>query len=173
MATRNIVKDGDSILRKSCRKVERFDKRLWELLDDMAETLYEANGVGLAAPQVGVRRQVVVVDVDDELIELMNPEIIWQSDETAEDIEGCLSFPGQWGLVERPVHVKVKAQDRNGDEFEVEGSDLLARCLCHEIDHLNGTVFVDKVKHMLTEEEIADLSQSKREEEQAEGEEDE
>ena len=166
MAIRNIVKDGDNVLRKNCRKVDKFDGRLWELLDDMAETLYQANGVGLAAPQVGIRRQVVVVDVDDQLLELLNPEITWKSEETEEDVEGCLSFPGRWGIVERPVKVKVKAQDRNGDSFELEGEGLMARCLCHEIDHLNGTVFVDKVKRMLTEEEIEALSRNRQQEEE-------
>lgn len=118
MAIRNIVKEGDEILNKKCRPVVKFDERLGELIDDMAETMHRANGVGLAAPQVGMLRRVVVIDVGEGVIELVNPQIIAYSGEQ-EDIEGCLSFPGQWGIAKRPDYVKVKAQDRVGEEFEM------------------------------------------------------
>ena len=165
MATRTIVTEGDDVLLKKCRTVENFNSRLFELLDDMAETLYESDGVGLAAPQVGVRRRVVVIDVGDEngLMELINPEIIETSEETATDMEGCLSFPGQWGMVERPLRVRVKAQNRDGKWYEIEGEDLLARCLCHEIDHLNGVVFKSLASHMLTAEEIEEMIKKQQE----------
>lgn len=165
MATRTIVTEGDDVLLKKCRTVERFNSRLFELLDDMTETLYESDGVGLAAPQVGVRRRVVVIDVGDEngLMELINPEIIETSEETATDMEGCLSFPGQWGMVERPLRVRVKAQNRDGEWYEIEGEDLLARCLCHEIDHLNGVVFKSLASHMLTPEEIEEMIKKQQE----------
>ena len=165
MATRTIVTEGDDVLLKKCRTVEKFNSRLFELLDDMAETLYESDGVGLAAPQVGVRRRVVVIDVGDEngLMELINPEIIETSEETATDMEGCLSFPGQWGMVERPLRVRVKAQNRDGKWYEIEGEDLLARCLCHEIDHLNGVVFKSLASHMLTAEEIEEMIKKQQE----------
>ena len=157
MALRNIVKDGDEILSKKCRPVEKFDQKIWTLLDDMAETMHLANGVGLAAPQVGMLRRVVVIDVGEGVIELVNPQIIAYSGEQ-EEIEGCLSFPGQWGIAKRPTYVKVKAQDRFGKEFDMEGRDLLARAFCHEIDHLNGVVFKDRVERMLTPQEIEELN---------------
>ncbi|MEE1279354.1 MAG: peptide deformylase [Oscillospiraceae bacterium] len=143
MAIRQIVTD-EEFLRKKCKKVESFDEKLWTLLDDMAESMYAANGVGLAANQVGVLRQVVVIDIDDEngLIELVNPEIIKTSG-TQNGQEGCLSFPRKFGDVKRPRTVTVKAQDRFGKEFTLTGEDLLARAFCHEIDHLSGKVFVD------------------------------
>ena len=156
MALRNIVKDGDPILTKRCRPVENFDSKLHTLLDDMAETMHHANGVGLAAPQVGMLRRVVVIDVSPEqnnVLELVNPKIIAYSGEQ-EGIEGCLSFPGEWGITKRPEYVKVRAQDRNGDEFEIEGRDLLAKAFCHEIDHLNGVVFKEVCERMLTRKEI-------------------
>ncbi len=159
MALRNIVKDGDAILGKKCRPVERFDKKLHTLLDDMAETMHQANGVGLAAPQVGMLRRVAVVDISPEkdgVIELVNPKIIAYSGEQ-EGNEGCLSFPGQWGIVKRPLYVKVKAQDRFGEEFTVEGEELLARAFCHEIDHLNGVVFKEVAERMLTKKEIEEM----------------
>lgn len=156
MAIRNIVKDGDPILKKKCRPVEKFDRKLAVLLEDMAETMHRANGVGLAAPQVGMLRRVVVIDVGEGVIELVNPEIIAYSGEQ-EGLEGCLSFPGEWGLAKRPNYVKVRAQDRNGDEFEIEGRELLARAFCHEIDHLNGVVFKDVVDRMLTAAEIEEM----------------
>jgi len=155
MAIRNIVTDGDEILAKQCRRVERFDKRLHQLIDDMRETLRAAEGAGLAAPQVGVLRQVCVIDAveGDEPLELINPEIIAQEGSQT-DAEGCLSFPDQWALVERPMKVTVRAQDRFGNWFESTGEGITARCFCHEIDHLRGIVFLDKAQRMLTQEEL-------------------
>lgn len=160
MALRNIVKDGDDILSKNCRPVVKFEKKLHVLLDDMAETMHHAGGVGLAAPQVGILRRVAVIDVSAEqnqVLELVNPKIIAFSGEQ-EGNEGCLSFPGQWGIVKRPDYVKVKAQDRFGEEFEVEGRELLARALCHEIDHLNGVVFKEVAERMLSRQEIEEMN---------------
>ena len=145
MAIRKIVKLGeDEILRKHARKVEQFDKRLHTLLDDMADTMYEADGAGLAAPQVGILKRGVVVDVGEGLIELVNPEII-SAEGSQLCIEGCLSVPGKRGRVERPEKVRVHAQDRHGRHIELEGEDFLANALCHEIDHLDGVVYVDKM----------------------------
>ena len=160
MALRNIVKDGDPVLTKRCRPVEKFDKKLHTLLDDMAETMHHANGVGLVAPQVGILRRAVVIDISpeqDSVLELVNPKIIAYSGEQ-EGNEGCLSFPGQWGIVKRPNYVKVKAQDRFGEEFTVEGTELLARAFCHELDHLNGVVFKEVCERMLTRSEIEDMT---------------
>ena len=160
MALRNILTKEDPALYKKCRPVTAFNARLHQLLDDMADTLAQANGVGLAAPQVGIlRRAVIVLETnvpegeDEYLIELINPEII-QSSGLQNGAEGCLSVPGEYGLVERPMTVKVRAQDRNGNWFEVEGTGLTARCFCHELDHLDGIVFTSKCSRMLTEEEI-------------------
>ena len=147
MALRNIVKVGEDVLTKKCREVTVFDDKLWVLLDDMLETMKEANGVGLAAPQVGILRRVVVIDVCDGPIELINPVITSMRGKQRE-VEGCLSAPGQWGFVTRPAKVKVTALNRYGKEFKIEGTELLARALCHEIDHLNGTVFLDLVEEM-------------------------
>ena len=146
MAKRNILTvDTDSeTLRKKSREVERIDERIITLLDDMAETMYDANGVGLAAPQVGVLKRVVVIDVGDGLIELINPVITYKKGEQI-DAEGCLSVPGKSGTVSRPEKVMVRAQDRNGNEINIEGKGLLARALCHEIDHLSGTIYTDHV----------------------------
>jgi len=155
MGIRNIVKEGDEILRKKCRKVEKFDEKLAALLDDMAETMYEANGCGLAGPQVGILRQIAVIDTGDGLIELINPEIVERKGEQQET-EGCLSLPGQWGVTKRPMWVKVVAQDRNGDWYEYEGEELLARAFCHEIDHLSGILFTDNVLYMVDPEEMKD-----------------
>jgi peptide deformylase len=162
MALRNIVKSGDSILDKHSRKITEFNDRLFTLLDDMTETLLESGGVGLAAVQVGVlRRAVIVIETnvpegeDDIVIELINPEIIEQDGEQTGP-EGCLSFPGKYGVVTRPNHVKVRAQDRNGNYFEVEGEALTARCFCHEIDHLEGVLFPQRAERMLTNEEAED-----------------
>ncbi len=138
MALRNIVKDGDLILLKTCKPVEKFDKRLWTLLDDMADTMYEAEGVGLAGPQVGIIRRVVVIDVGEDLFELINPEIIEMSEETQYGTEGCLSYPGLYGYVTRPKTVRFRAQNRFGEWYEKEVSDLFARCVCHELNHLDG-----------------------------------
>ena len=144
MAIRNVVQIGDEILRKKSKKVREFDEKLWELLDDMRETMVKFDGVGLAAVQVGVLRQVIILDVNNMKIELINPEIIDSFGEQI-DKEGCLSCKGQWGYVERPQEVTVKAQDRYGNEFVITGVDLLAKAFCHEIDHLDGILFVDKV----------------------------
>lgn len=144
--TRKIVKLGDETLRKTSKKMEKFDLRLWLLLRDMKETMSKADGVGLAAPQVGILRRVVVIDVGDGPIELVNPEIIEAEGEQA-GAEGCLSIPGRTGYVVRPNKVKVKAQDRNGKPFEIEGEGLLARALCHEIDHLDGRLYIDVMDH--------------------------
>ena len=153
MAKRRIVVEGDEVLRKKCRPVEQFDGKLLELLDDMRDTLYgSGNGVGLAAPQVGILRRVVVIDVGEGLIELCNPEIVSQSGKQTGN-EGCLSCPGQYGIVTRPRKVKVRAFDRNGKPFTVSGEDLLARAFCHEIDHLEGRLFKDIAEEMLDEEE--------------------
>ena len=143
MAKLNIVKYGDEILRKVCRPVETITPRILTLLDDMAETMREADGCGLAAPQVGVLRRIAVVEVEPgELIELINPKIIAYAGEQ-EESEGCLSLPGKWGVTKRPRHVTVRALDRNGKSFDISGSDLLARALCHELDHLDGKLFID------------------------------
>ena len=160
MAFRNILTKEQPGLYKKCRSVTKFDSRLAQLLDDMRETLLSANGVGLAAPQVGVLRRAVLVietnvaeDEDEYIIELINPEIVESSGEQY-GAEGCLSVPGEYGLVKRPMKVKVRAQDRNGEFFEVEGEGLTARCFCHEIDHLEGIVFTSKCDRMLTQEEL-------------------
>ena len=143
MAVRTIRKDGDEILRKISRKVEVIDDRILTLLDDMRDTMKKAEGVGLAAPQVGVLRRVVVIDVGEGLIELINPVIVYESGEQTE-IEGCLSIPGIKGKVKRPEKVIVRAQNRKGETFEMTGTELLAIAFCHEIDHLNGILFTDK-----------------------------
>ncbi len=153
MAIREIRKYDDPVLYKVCRPVEKFDERLWELLDDMAETMYEANGVGLAAPQVGILRRVVVIDVGDGIIELVNPRILRTAGKETTS-EGCLSFPGEYGLVERPTEVEIEAQDRHGKSFRMIGHDLLARAFCHETDHLDGKVFKSIATEMLDEEDL-------------------
>ncbi|NLZ52257.1 MAG: peptide deformylase [Thermoanaerobacteraceae bacterium] len=143
MALRNIRKYGDEVLRKKSKKVDVFDERLHTLIEDMLETMREANGVGLAAPQIGILKRVVVIDVGEGVIELVNPEIIETEGEITKP-EACLSVPGVVGEVSRPAKVKVKAQDKWGKSFEIEGEDLLARAFCHEIDHLDGILFIDK-----------------------------
>lgn len=147
MALREIIKFGDDMLRKKCREVTKFDDKLATLLDDMAETLKSADGVGLAAPQVGILRRVCIVDVRDEhgLVELINPEILEKSGSQTGN-EGCLSAPGEWCEVVRPAMVKVKAFDRHGNEFTLTASELLARAVCHEVDHLDGVLFIDRVE---------------------------
>ncbi len=163
MAERNILKRGDPTLNKHCRPVTEFNDRFHTLMDDMRQTLAKSGGVGLAAPQVGVlRRAVIVLETnvaegeEEYMIELVNPEIIEQDGEQV-GAEGCLSIPGEFGVVKRPQHVKVKAQDRDGNWFEVEGEGLTARAFCHELDHLEGTLFVDRASRMLTEEELKEL----------------
>ncbi|MCM1333954.1 MAG: peptide deformylase [Bacteroides sp.] len=152
MALRNIVKFGEDILHKKCREVTAFDDKLWVLLDDMYETLKSAEGVGLAAPQVGILRRAIVIDVGDGVIELVNPVITAMRGKQRE-VEGCLSAPGQWGYVVRPAKVKVTAQNRYGKEIRIEGTELLARALCHEIDHLNGVIFTDLADEMVEPED--------------------
>jgi len=143
MAKLKIVKIGDEVLRKTCRPVEKITPRIVTLLDDMIETMREADGCGLAAPQVGILRRIAVVEVEPgQVIELINPKIIAFAGEQHEQ-EGCLSIPGRWGITKRPMHVTVRATNRHGEEFEVSGSELLARALCHEIDHLDGKMFID------------------------------
>lgn len=153
MALRKIVTEGDDVLLKKCRPVEKFDQKLWDLLDDMAETLYDSGGVGLAGPQVGVMRRVCIIDIGDGLVEYINPQII-SSEGEHEVVEGCLSSPGEFGLVNRPVKVVAKAFDRDGNEFTVEGEDLFAQAMCHEFDHLDGVLFKSKVIRMLSPEEL-------------------
>ena len=145
MAIRQIVKEGDSVLTKHCREVVKFDDRLAQLIDDMTETLHDSGGVGLAAPQVGILKQIVVIDVGEGPIVLINPEIVETSGEQTGE-EGCLSVPGKWGIVTRPNYVKVRALNENMEEFEIEGEELLARAFCHEIDHLGGHLYVEKVE---------------------------
>lgn len=152
MAIRQIVLEGDAVLRKQARAVTQFDEKLWVLLDDMAETMKKADGVGLAAPQVGILRQVVVIDVGEGPIELVNPEIIKASGKQVGH-EGCLSCPGVLGLVTRPMKVKVRAMDRHGKPFELEGEELLARAICHETDHLKGILFKDLAEQLVNEDD--------------------
>lgn len=158
MALRDIVREGDKILTKKCRVVEKFDDKLAGLLDDMAETLKKAEGVGLAAPQVGILRRVCIVDIgdDDGVIELINPKIVMYSG-NQEGAEGCLSCPNEWGVVSRPMFVTVKAQDRHGKEFTIKGEGLKARAFCHEIDHLDGIIFKARASRMLRPDEIETL----------------
>jgi peptide deformylase len=173
MALRNILKDGDPTLNKKSRAVTDFNPRLHELLDDMRETLLNAEGVGLAAPQVGVLRRVVLVldtekedaTEEEQLIELINPEIVAESGEQIGP-EGCLSIPGVYGIVQRPDLVKVRAQDRNGDWFEVWGTALTARAFCHEIDHLNGVLFTSLASEILTPEQLDEMRRQDEEEDE-------
>ena len=156
MGLRKILTDKDPALHKVCKPVTAFDEKLHKLLDDMAETLVDSGGVGLAAPQVGILRRVFLVDVgveENEIIEFINPEIL-ETDGEQEGPEGCLSVPGKYGLVKRPYYVKVRAQDRNGDWFEAEGEELIGRCFCHENDHLDGIVYTEVMDRFLTEEEL-------------------
>ena len=152
MATRTILEGDNPRLRKKSREVEKFNQRVWDLLDDMAQTMYEARGVGLAAPQVGVLRRIVVIDVGEGLIELINPKII-HAEGTQREEEGCLSLPDDNGFVIRPAKVKVRAQDRNGEWKEYVGEGLLARAFSHEIDHLDGILFTDKMVERVYEDE--------------------
>ena len=156
MALRKMVYIEDELLRKKSRPVEKFDEKLHKLLDDMAETMQNANGVGLAAPQVGILRRVVVVDTGDGVLELVNPTLL-ETDGEQTGPEGCLSVPGKYGLVKRPYYAKVRAQDRNGQWFEAEGEELIGRCFCHELDHLDGIVYTEVMERLLTEEELKEL----------------
>ena len=153
MALRKILTDAEPALHKTCKPVENFDKKLHILLDDMRDTLIDSCGVGLAAPQVGILRRVVLVDTGDEILELINPTLV-ETDGLQEGPEGCLSVPGKYGLVKRPYYAKVRAQDRYGDWYEAEGEELIARCFCHELDHLDGIIYTEVMERFLTDEEI-------------------
>ena len=162
MALRKILTQGDPTLNKKSRPVERFDERLHVLLDDMKETLAAANGAGLAAPQVGIlRRVVVVVDADEQMVELVNPELIHTEGEQT-GLEGCLSVPGKYGLVTRPYKARVRAQDRNGQVFELDGEEIVARCFCHELEHLDGHLFVEHTDRLYTVEELEAMEEEDR-----------
>ena len=156
MAILNIVKEGDETLRKVCRPVTEITPRIRQLLDDMLETLIDSNGVGLAAPQVGILRRIAIVDDGENYIELINP-VITEREGEQEEMEGCLSVPEVWGITHRPMRVKGRAMNRNGEEFTFEGEGLTARCFCHEIDHLNGGLFTDKTIRFLTPEEVEEM----------------
>ena len=153
MGLRKILTDKDPALHKVCRPVEKFDQRLYKLLDDMRDTLLDSGGVGLAAPQIGILRRVVVVDVGDEILELVNPTML-ETDGEQIGPEGCLSVPGKYGLVKRPYYAKVRAQDRDGNWFEAEGEELIGRCFCHELDHLDGIIYTEVMERWLTEDEL-------------------
>lgn len=154
MALRKILSDKEPSLHKTCKPVEAFDSKLHRLLDDMRETLLESGGVGLAAPQVGILRRVVLVDNGEEILELVNPTLV-ETDGLQEGPEGCLSVEGKYGLVKRPYYAKVRAQDRHGNWFEADGEELTARCFCHELDHLDGILYTQVMERLLTEEELA------------------
>ena len=153
MGLRKILTDKEPSLHKVCRPVESFDWKLHKLLDDMRETLIDSGGVGLAAPQVGILRRVVLVDTGEEILELVNPELV-ETDGEQVGAEGCLSVPGKYGLVKRPYYAKVRAQDRNGDWYEAEGEELIGRCFCHELDHLDGIIYTEVMERFLTEDEL-------------------
>jgi len=153
MGLRKILSDKNPALHKVCKPVENFDNRLCRLLDDMRDTLLDSGGVGLAAPQVGILRRVVLVDNGEEILELINPVLLETSGEQTGP-EGCLSVEGKYGLVKRPYYAKVRAQDRNGNWFEAEGEELTARCFCHELDHLDGILYTQVMERLLTEEEL-------------------
>ena len=153
MGIRKILTVSEPALHKTCRPVENFDSKLHNLLDDMRDTLIDSEGVGLAAPQVGILRRVVLVDTGEEILELINPVLV-ETDGEQEGAEGCLSVPGKYGLVKRPYYAKVRAQDRNGQWYEYEGEELIARCFCHELDHLDGIIYTEVMDRYLTEEEL-------------------
>lgn len=164
MALRRIMTFDEPALHKVCRPVTNFDEKLHTLLDDMIETMHEADGVGLAAPQVGILRRVVVVDTGDADLELINPEIIETSGEQ-DGMEGCLSLPGRYGMVKRPNYAKIRAQDRNGQWYETEAEGLIARAFCHECDHLDGHVYTERAYHMLSDEELNEIFADEEDEE--------
>ena len=153
MGLRKILTDAEPALHKVCKPVEKFDRKLHTLLEDMKETLINSGGVGLAAPQVGILRRVVLVDTGDQILELINPSLL-QTDGEQVGPEGCLSVPGKYGLVKRPYWAKVRAQDRDGNWFEAEGEELIARCFCHELDHLDGIIYTEVMERLLTPEEL-------------------
>ena len=166
MSIRTILTGEDEpVLHKVCHPVTSFDQKLADLLDDMKETLAKANGVGLAAPQVGIlRRAVIVVNDQDEMLELVNPEILAQEGEQ-EGFEGCLSVPGRWGVVKRPYKVRVRAQDRNGNFFEAEGEEIVARCFCHELSHLDGHLYSELCDRLYTSDELDEIMEAQEIEE--------
>ena len=153
MGLRKILTDKEPSLHKVCRPVEKFDGKLHKLLDDMVETMMDAHGVGLAAPQVGILRRIVVVNTGEEVLELVNPTLL-ETDGEQIGAEGCLSVPGKYGLVKRPYYARVRAQDRNGQWYEAEGEELIARCFCHELDHLDGIVYTEVMERFLRDEEL-------------------
>ena len=153
MGLRKILTDKESALHKVCKPVTSFDSKLEKLLEDMTDTLIDSGGVGLAAPQVGILRRVVLVDTGEEILELINPTMV-ETDGEQVGAEGCLSVPGRYGLVKRPYYAKVRAQDRDGNWYEAEGEELIARCFCHELDHLDGIIYTEVMERWLTEEEL-------------------
>ena len=153
MGLRRILTDKEPALHKVCKPVVNFDARLHKLLDDMRETLEDSGGVGLAAPQIGILRRVVLVDNGEEILELVNPTMV-ETDGEQVGAEGCLSVPGKYGLVKRPYYAKVRAQDRNGNWYEAEGEELTARCFCHELDHLDGIIYTEVMERYLTDDEL-------------------
>ena len=163
MALRKILTADEPALHKVCHPVTRFDEKLHMLLDDMVETLLDANGVGLAAPQIGIMRRIFVMDTGEEIVELINPEILETSGEQ-DGMEGCLSVPGEYWMVKRPNVVKARAQDRDGNWFEIEGEELMARCLCHETDHLDGHIYTEIAYRKLSDEEIEAMMTDREEE---------
>ncbi len=161
MAIREILQEEDPVLQKKSRPVVDFDQKLWDLLDDMKETLEDANGLGLASPQIGIlRRAIIVVNAENEMLELINPKIIKKKGEQ-DGLEGCLSLPGKWGFVNRPMDVTVEAQDRNGKTFQVSGLGLTARCFCHEIDHLEGILYTEHCDETYNAEQIEEMEAEK------------
>ena len=168
MAIRTILTQGDPALNKKCHPITKFDQKLSDLLDDLRETLAQANGMGLAAPQVGILRRAVIVVPDpekDEMIELVNPELVAQEGEE-DGWEGCLSLPGMWGRVTRPDWVKVRAQDRTGAWFEIEGTEIVARCFCHELEHLDGHMYDEHTDRLYTSEELDAMAAEEEEDKQ-------
>ena len=153
MGLRKILTDAEPALHKVCKPVEQFDKKLHKLLDDMTETLIDSGGVGLAAPQIGILRRVVLVDTGEGILELINPTMLTTDGEQVGP-EGCLSVPGKYGLVKRPYYAKVRAQDRDGNWYEAEGEELIARCFCHELDHLDGIIYTEVMERYLDPEEL-------------------
>ena len=153
MGLRRILTDKEPALHKTCKPVVNFDAKLHKLLDDMRETLLDSGGVGLAAPQIGILRRVVLVDNGEEILELVNPTLL-ETDGEQVGPEGCLSVPGKYGLVKRPYYAKVRAQDRDGNWYEADGEELTARCFCHELDHLDGIIYTEVMERYLTDEEL-------------------
>ena len=157
MAIRTILAEPDELLRKSAKEVKAFNDHIKEILNDMAETMYDSDGVGIAAPQVGILRRMFIVDIGEGPVEFINPEIIEKSEETENGMEGCLSVPGKFGWVERPTKIRIRAFDRNGDPFELEAEDFFARAIQHEYDHLDGTLYIDIMERFLTDKELEEM----------------